>query len=74
MTLKMKAAATLLLGVTLAGCASGPGGPSSYSAELDQLRADCRSREGILTPTGSQTAHPQRDYACKITGGASRLD
>lgn len=74
MTLMLKAAAALLLAASLVGCASGPSSPNSYSAELDRLDADCRAREGILTPTGSQTAHPQRDYACKITGGASRLD
>lgn len=74
MTLMLKTAAALLLGASLVGCASGPAGPNSYSAELDRLEADCRAREGILTPTGSQSGHPQRDYACKITGGASRLN
>jgi len=74
MTLKIKTAAALLLGAALVGCASGPAGPNSYSAEFDRLEADCKARDGILTPTGSQSGYPQRDYACKIIGGASRLN
>ena len=58
--------------VLLAGCAS-TGGTSRYQAELDRLDADCRARDGILQPTGSQSANPARDYVCRITGGASRL-
>ena len=56
----------------LAGCAS-TGGPNRYQAELDKLEADCRARDGILQPTGSQSARPARDYVCRITGGVSRL-
>ena len=57
---------------TLAACTI-TGGPSRYQAELDRLDADCRARDGILQPTGSQSAQPARDYVCRITGGASRL-
>ena len=74
MTLKMKTAAALLLGASLVGCAGASGSPSRYSAEFDRLEADCTAREGILSPTGSQSGQPARDYACKITGGASRLN
>ncbi len=74
MTLKMNIAAVLLTAVSLVGCASSGAGSNSYSAQFDQLEAYCKARDGILTPTGSQSGHPQRDYACKITGGASRLD
>ena len=56
----------------LTACTS-TGGPSRYQAELDRLDADCRARDGILQPTGSQSAQPARDYVCRITGGASRL-
>lgn len=65
---------TLIVGslTMLAACAS-TGGASRYQAELDKLEADCRARDGILQPTGSQSARPARDYVCRITGGASRL-
>ncbi|QYF86469.1 hypothetical protein [Brevundimonas sp. PAMC22021] len=56
----------------LAACAS-TGGPNRYQAEYDRLEADCRARDGILQPTGSQSAQPARDYVCRITGGASPL-
>ncbi len=26
-----------------------------------------------MTPTGLQTGRPQTEYACKITGGATRI-
>jgi hypothetical protein len=74
MTLKMKTAAAVLMGASLVGCASGSANPSRYSTEFDRLEADCKAREGILAPTGSQSGQPARDYACKITGGASRLN
>jgi hypothetical protein len=67
------AIAVMLCGFALSACASAAGGTNSYSADLDRLEADCTAREGILTPTGSQSGQPARDYACKITGGASRL-
>ncbi|MNE17182.1 hypothetical protein D3C80_1101560 [compost metagenome] len=58
--------------VALSACAGGRTLPT-YGEELRQLEADCAARGGILTPTGSQTSRPQRDYACKIAGGASRI-
>lgn len=58
--------------LALSACASGRTLPT-YGQELKQLEADCNARGGILTPTGSQTSRPQTDYACKITGGASRI-
>ncbi len=69
-----KSAAILLVStLAISACATAGGRTSSYSTDLDQLEADCTAREGILTPTGSQSGQPARDYACKITGGASRL-
>lgn len=57
----------------VAACAT-TDGVNRYQADMDRLEAQCRERDGILTPTGSQTGEPARDYACKITGGASRLN
>ena len=75
MTLKMTIGAALLAGILLPGCAtSAANGSASYRAEVERLEAECTARDGILTPTGSQTTYPRRDYACKITGGASRLN
>lgn len=56
----------------LAACGT-TGGTNTYQKELDALEAACTRDQGILTPTGVQTGRPQTDYACKITGGASRL-
>ena len=69
----MRTALVLTALLTLGACATGPAGPHSYQAELDRLEATCQARGGILTPTGDQSGRPQTDYACKITGGASRL-
>lgn len=57
----------------VAGCATSDV-PNRYQAEMDRLEAQCTEREGILQPTGSQSGEPARDYACRITGGASRLN
>lgn len=67
------AIAVMLLGLAISACASAGGGSNSYLTEMDRLEADCKAREGILTPTGSQSGQPARDYACRITGGASRI-
>ncbi|MDQ1154703.1 hypothetical protein [Brevundimonas sp. SORGH_AS_0993] len=56
----------------LSACAS-TGGVSSYQKDLDRLEASCKAREGILTPTGMQTGHPETEYACTIVGGATRI-
>lgn len=45
----------------------------TYQQEMDTLQAECTARGGILTPTGRETGRPQTDYACKISGGASRI-
>lgn len=58
--------------LVLSACASNRSLPT-YGEELKQLEADCTARGGILTPTGNQSSRPQTDYACKITGGASRI-
>ncbi|WGM32540.1 hypothetical protein [Brevundimonas sp. NIBR11] len=66
---------SIVLGAALAAsaCASGPRSHSTYSEELAQLTADCRAREGILSPVGGgTTGRPQTDYVCEIRG-ATRL-
>ncbi len=45
----------------------------TYQQEMDKLETECRDRGGILSPTGGQTGRPQTDYACKITGVATRI-
>ncbi len=63
---------TLIALPLLAACGS-TGGVNSYQADMDRLEAGCTQRQGILTPTGAQTGRPETDYACRITGGASRI-
>ncbi|MBA4808406.1 hypothetical protein [Brevundimonas sp.] len=63
---------TLIALPLLAACASN-GQNSTYKTDYDRLDADCTARGGILTPTGAQTGRPQTEYACRITGGASRI-
>ena len=65
-------AAVLVAPLALAACASGRPLPT-YQQDMDRLDAECRARDGILTPTGAQTGRPQTDYACRITGGATRI-
>jgi len=61
-----------ILALTLSACAS-TGGPSHEQADMQRMSADCQARGGILSPTGQLTGRPQIDYACKISGGASRI-
>ena len=56
----------------LAACGT-TGATNTYQQELDVLDAACTRDQGILTPTGLQTGRPQTEYACKITGGATRI-
>ncbi|ASE39223.1 hypothetical protein [Brevundimonas vesicularis] len=56
----------------LSGCGT-IGGVSRYQRDLDALEKTCTQRQGILTPTGLQTGRPETEYACTITGGASRI-
>ncbi|WP_269220389.1 hypothetical protein [Brevundimonas vesicularis] len=65
----LSAAAILPL---LSGCGT-MGATNTYQQELSALEAACTRDQGILTPTGVQTARPQTEYACKITGGATRI-
>lgn len=74
MTVRIVLAASALA-LSLTACASGPGAPNSYQAELDRLTADCAERGGILSPNpGSTTGRPQIDFVCRISGGASRIN
>jgi hypothetical protein len=56
----------------LAACST-MGGVSSYKKDMDALEAECTRSQGILTTTVLQTGRPQTDYACKITGSATRI-
>ncbi|WP_438851620.1 hypothetical protein [Brevundimonas nasdae] len=56
----------------LAACGT-TGGVSQYQKDMNALEKTCTERQGILTPTGLQTGRPETEYACTITGGASRL-
>lgn len=64
------APAALLL--ALSACASGSG-MSRYEEDLRKLTADCEARGGILVPTRAATGRPETEYACQISGGATRL-
>lgn len=66
--------AILAMGVSACASAGGRTHPT-YAEDLNQLTEACRARGGILTPIpGANSGRPQTDYACRITGGASRLD
>jgi len=65
-------AAPVALLLLLSACASTMG-PSRYAEELETLSDQCEARGGILVPTGQESGRPQADYACRITGGATRL-
>lgn len=67
--------AALVLALTASACATGPRDrANSYGQQLDNLTADCHARDGILIPIpGAATGRPQSDYACQISGGASRI-
>lgn len=55
------------------GCATGSG-TSNYQQELARLEADCKAKDGILTPSSApQSSNPASDYGCRIVGPASRL-
>jgi hypothetical protein len=56
----------------LTACTS-TGQKNSYQADMDRLEASCTERQGILTPTGLQSGRPETEYACRITGGPSRI-
>ena len=64
-------------GIALLGmsaCASTAGGENSYGARMDRLTAECTARQGILSSTGATTGRPETDYACRISGGATRIE
>jgi hypothetical protein len=64
--------AAISLPLLAAACAT-TGGVNQYQRDLDALEKTCTQRQGILTPTGLQTGWPETEYACTITGGASRI-
>ena len=59
--------------LALAGCAT-PASPSESRLELEAYAAECRERGGIIQPIpGAYSGRPRADYACVISGQASRL-
>lgn len=58
----------------LSACAGTATGENSYSARMDRLTAECTARQGILASTGATTGRPETDYACRISGGATRIE
>ncbi len=64
--------AILMTAPLLTACAS-TGQTNTYQEDLERLEAACTERQGILTPTGLQSGRPETEYACRITGGASRI-
>lgn len=66
-------AAAALFG--LSACATTGAPHPSYAEELEQLAADCYARGGILRSISNAVGPTAAsDYACSISGGASRLD
>tara|TARA_R110000764_G_scaffold123730_1_gene211217 strand:+ start:98 stop:313 length:216 start_codon:yes stop_codon:yes gene_type:complete len=60
--------------LTLGACATGTVGDSPYQRDLATLQQGCRDRGGVLVSTGAMTGHPETEFACSITGPASRID
>ena len=69
------AAPVIALAAALSACASSGGkiAANSYGSDMAKLQSECDTRGGILTPTNRLTGRPETDYACRINGGASRL-
>ena len=64
----------LSVAAALSACSTTPGS-DTYSTELQALAEECRERGGILQSSGAvPTGEARADNACRINGGASRLD
>ncbi|MBW3617956.1 MAG: hypothetical protein KY446_09435 [Proteobacteria bacterium] len=68
----MRAAAAILTLSLLGACAAT--GPSRFQADYHRLLQRCEAQGGVLTPTGATTGRPETENACRITGGASRIE
>jgi len=70
----MRTSLALIALLTLGACATSTAGPSKYQRDLATLQADCHDRGGVLFSTGALTGQPQTEFACHISGPASRID
>jgi hypothetical protein len=70
----MRTALALIGLLTLSACATGTVGESRYQRELTALEQGCRDRGGVLVSTGAMTGHPETEFACHISGPATRID
>tara|TARA_R110000787_G_scaffold74065_3_gene164812 strand:+ start:976 stop:1191 length:216 start_codon:yes stop_codon:yes gene_type:complete len=70
----MRIPLVLIALLTLSACATGTVGDSQYQRELHALEQSCRDRGGVLTSTGAHTGHPGTEFACIISGPATRID
>lgn len=69
----MRPSIALIALLALSGCATGVVGDSPYQRDLTALEKGCSDRGGILTPTGANTGYPATEFACRISGPASRI-
>jgi len=68
----MRAAACLVVLLTLAGCATAPG--PERETEFQRLARECREQGGILMPLpGRSTGYPAADNGCHMHGGGERV-
>jgi hypothetical protein len=62
--------ALLLLPVALTACA-GKNPTSPTASRIDELRASCEARGGMLVPSGRITGQEALDYPCVIRGATT---
>jgi len=60
--------------LSLGACATGTVGESQYQRDLATLEKGCSDRGGVLFSTGAMTGRPETDFACHISGPASRIE
>lgn len=70
----MRTSLALIALLTLGACATGTVGDSRYQRELAALEQSCHDRGGVLSSTGANTGHPGTEFACIISGPATRID
>ena len=59
----------MMAGLALSACAAT--GTVRPNEELAKLESDCKTRGGILTPSGRATGRENLDNVCRISGGPS---
>lgn len=70
----MRTSLAVIALLTLGACATGMVGDTHYQRELAALENSCHERGGVLSSTGAHTGQPGTEFACLISGPATRID